>query len=80
MSSSDVPKTGSQMPADPHRGNGAGKNHRWMWILVAVLVVGGVAAYQIHWRSESASKDSNSSQIVSVSVAPVEKRDMPYYL
>ena len=56
------------------------RSHVWGWVLLLVLIVGGVIAYQMHARSQAASKDSANSSVVSVGVATVEKKDMPYYL
>ena len=60
---------------------GSGRRSRaWLWILLLLLIVGGVVAYQLHARSQAASKDNGNNQIPSVGVATVETRDVPYYL
>jgi membrane fusion protein, multidrug efflux system len=64
-------------PTDVNRGR---RSHVWGWVLLLVVIVGGVIAYQLHARSQAASKDTGAKQAVSVGVATVEKRDMPYYL
>lgn len=64
-------------PTDPNNGR---RSHVWGWVLLLVVIVGGVIAYQLHTRSQAASKDTGAKQAVSVGVATVEKRDMPYYL
>jgi membrane fusion protein, multidrug efflux system len=59
---------------------GAKKSHAWRWILVVVVVIGAIIAYQMHSRSQAASKDSSNTQPVSVGVTTVQKKDMPFYL
>jgi multidrug efflux system membrane fusion protein len=49
-------------------------------VLALLVIVGGVIAYQLHARSQAASKDTGGTQQVSVGVATVEKKDMPFYL
>jgi multidrug efflux system membrane fusion protein len=80
MSGTNLSNLEGGAPADPPRGNGANKSHVWGWILLLVLIVGAIIAYQLHSRSQAASKDSTTPQPVSVGVATVEQKDMPFYL
>jgi membrane fusion protein, multidrug efflux system len=70
----------SHTPAGAPDANGGGRSRVWAWVLLVLVVVGGVIAYQLHARSQAASKDWANSSVISVGVATVEKRDMPYYL
>ena len=80
MSVTNLSNPGGRAPADPPRGNGEKKGHVWGWILLLVLIVGAIIAYQLHSRSQAASKDSSIPQPLSVGVTTVEQKDMPYYL
>jgi multidrug efflux system membrane fusion protein len=62
----------------PSAGNGRGRV--WGWVLLLLVIVGGVIAYQLHARSQAASKDNGSTSALSVGVSTVEKKDVPYYL
>jgi len=74
-------KAGVEGSAPSRAPQGSGERSRvWGWILLLVVIVGGAVAYQLHARSQAASKDSNTSQTLSVGVATVQKRDIPYYL
>jgi membrane fusion protein, multidrug efflux system len=66
----------TQMPS----ANGNGRGRVWGWVLLMLVIVGGVIAYQLHARSQAASKDNGSTAALSVGVSTVEKKDMPYYL
>jgi multidrug efflux system membrane fusion protein len=79
MSASEVSSTVGKPPVDPPRGGEAGKAHFWPWILVILLIVGGLAIYRMRSSSQLASKDS-AGEPISVGVTTVQKRDMPYYL
>ena len=74
-----MPSFESPAPGDAPRASGR-KSHVWGWVLLLVVIVGGVVAYQMHARSQAASKDTGGNQSITVGVATVEKRDMPYYL
>jgi multidrug efflux system membrane fusion protein len=80
MSEEKTPSLESRVPAETPGANGGRRSHVWGWVLLLVVIVGGVIAYQLHARSQAASKDTGSTQTVSVGVATVEKKDMPYYL
>jgi membrane fusion protein, multidrug efflux system len=80
MSGSNTSNLEGRGPGDPPHANGAKRSHAWRWVLLLVLIIGAVIAYQLHSRSQAASKDSTAPQPVSVGVSTVEKRDMPYYL
>jgi multidrug efflux system membrane fusion protein len=78
MAASEVSNTEGQPPLGPLRK--ARKGHTWLWILVILLVVGGVTMYRMRSSSQLASRDASGDQPISVGVTTVEKRDMPYYL
>lgn len=78
MPASEVSKTEEQRPLGPVRHSR--KGHPWLWILVILLLVGGVAMYRMRSGSQLASHDPSGDQPISVGVTTVEKRDMPYYL
>jgi multidrug efflux system membrane fusion protein len=80
MSGTNMANLEGRAPADPLRANGEKKGHVWGWILLVLVIAGGVIAYQLHARSQAASKDSTATQPVSVGITTVEKKDMPYYL
>jgi membrane fusion protein, multidrug efflux system len=62
----------------PSAANGPGRV--WGWVVLLLVIVGGVIAYQLHARSQAASKDNGSSSALSVGVSTVERKDVPYYL
>ncbi|HKV04899.1 MAG TPA: MdtA/MuxA family multidrug efflux RND transporter periplasmic adaptor subunit [Candidatus Acidoferrales bacterium] len=80
MSSSEISNVGGGVPGDPIKGNGVERSHRWVWILAIVLIAAGGTAYEIHSRSQAASKDPAAPQPVSVGVTSVQKMDVPFYL
>jgi multidrug efflux system membrane fusion protein len=80
MSGTNMANLEGRAPADPQRTNDEKKGHVWGWILLVLVIAGGVIAYQLHARSQAASKDSTATQPVSVGITTVEKKDMPYYL
>ncbi len=80
MSGTNISNLEGRGPADPPPTNGSKKSHVWQWVLLVVVIIGAIVAYQMHSRSQAASKDSSSTQPVSVGVTTVQKRDMPYYL
>ncbi len=80
MSVTKLSNSEGRAPADAPRGNGEKKGRVWGWILLLVLIVGAIIAYQLHSRSQAASKDSSIPQPLSVGVTTVEQKDMPYYL
>ena len=80
MSEEKTPNLESRVPPETPAVNGGRRNHVWGWVLLLLVIVGGVIAYQLHARSQAASKDTGGAQTVSVGVATVEKKDMPYYL
>jgi len=79
MSEETTPNLESRVPPETP-GNGGRRSHVWGWVLLLLVIVGGVIAYQLHARSQAASKDTGGTQTVSVGVATVEKKDMPFYL
>jgi multidrug efflux system membrane fusion protein len=80
MSGSEVSNTGPRPPGDPLRETNARKGHPWLWVLVILLIVGGVAIFRMRSSEPLASRDPSDDQPISVSVTTVHKRDMPYYL
>jgi multidrug efflux system membrane fusion protein len=80
MPESKIPEIESRASVGGPDATGGRRSHVWGWVLLVLVIVGGVIAYQMHARSQAASKDSANSSIVSVGVATVEKKDMPYYL
>jgi membrane fusion protein, multidrug efflux system len=80
MSEPTVPSVESGAPAGTPSANGHGPSRVWGWVLLLLVIVGGVIAYQLHARSQAASKDTGNSSAVSVGVSTVEKKDVPYYL
>ncbi|MDR3720457.1 MAG: MdtA/MuxA family multidrug efflux RND transporter periplasmic adaptor subunit [Candidatus Acidoferrales bacterium] len=80
MSGSNISNLEGREPAAPPRANSGNKSHVGRWVLLLIVIIGAVIAYQMHSRSQAASKDSSATQPVSVGVTTVQKRDMPYYL
>jgi multidrug efflux system membrane fusion protein len=80
MSGSNISNLEGREPADPPRANSGNKSHVGRCVLLLIVIIGVVVAYQMHSRSQAASKDSSTTQPVSVGVTTVQKRDMPYYL
>ncbi len=80
MSGTNLSNLEGRPPADPPRVDGEKKGHVWGWIVLLVLIVGAIIAYQLHSRSQAASKDPTTPQPLSVGVTTVEQKDMPYYL
>jgi membrane fusion protein, multidrug efflux system len=80
MSGTKISNLEGRGPSDPPRANDGKKSHAWRWILLVVVIIGAIIAYQMHSRSQAASKESSTTQPVSVGVTTVQKKDMPYYL
>jgi membrane fusion protein, multidrug efflux system len=80
MSEPNMPSLEGRGTGEPPRENDARRSRVWGWVLALLVIVGGVIAYQLHARSQAASKDNGGTQAVSVGVATVEKKDMPFYL
>ena len=80
MSGSNISNLEGREPADSPRANSGNKSHVGRWVLLLIVIIGAVIAYQMHSRSQAASKDSSAAQPVSVGVTTVQKKDMPYYL
>ncbi|HVB87756.1 MAG TPA: MdtA/MuxA family multidrug efflux RND transporter periplasmic adaptor subunit [Candidatus Dormibacteraeota bacterium] len=61
-------------PGDNHP-----KSHLWVWVALVLLVVAGAVVYQVtHTRTST--KNVNADQPISVGVAPVVEKDVPYYV
>src|ERR1700733_4224118 len=80
MSEPTAPSIDNRVPAEAPSANGNGRGRVWGWVLLVLVIVGGVIAYQLHARSQAASKDNGSTSALSVGVSTVEKKDVPYYL
>jgi membrane fusion protein, multidrug efflux system len=80
MSEPTVPSMENRVPIETPSANGNGRSRVWGWVLLLLVIVGGVIAYQLHARSQAASKDNGSTSTLSVGVSTVEKKDVPYYL
>jgi membrane fusion protein, multidrug efflux system len=80
MSEPMEPKLESRAPGPTPGVNGHGRGRVWGWVSLVLVIVGGIIAYQLHARSQAASKDTGSSSVMSVGVSTVEKKDVPYYL
>lgn len=55
------------------------KSHRWIWVVLALLVVAAAIVYQVS-RTRTSPKNVNADQPLSVGVAPAIKANVPYYL
>jgi membrane fusion protein, multidrug efflux system len=80
MSEPTVSSMENRAPSETPSANGNGRGRVWGWVLLLLVIVGGVIAYQLHARSQAASKDSGSTSALSVGVSTVEKKNVPYYL
>ena len=80
MSDSNMSNPDSSRLVEAPRGNGERKSRAWVWIILLLILVGGVIAYQLHAHSQAASKDPAGPPPVSVGVTTVQQKDMPYYL
>ena len=77
MSERTVPSMDDPVPSGAPSANANGRGRVWGWVLLLLVIVGGVIAYQLHARSQAASKDNGSTSAVSVGVSTVEKKDVP---
>jgi membrane fusion protein, multidrug efflux system len=59
---------------------GAPRRHYGVWIVLPLLIVGGVVVYRLHSSSQAASKRDPGSAAIAVGVSSVQKRDVPFYL
>jgi membrane fusion protein, multidrug efflux system len=80
MSDSNITKQEGREQVDSLHADSAKKRHVWGWVVLLLIIIGGVIAYQLHSHSQAASKDTGTPQPISVGVATVQQRDMPYYL
>src|SRR5271169_5193676 len=80
MSDSNMSNADSSRLVEAPRGNGGRKSRAWIWIILLLILVGGVIGYQLHAHSQAASKDPAGPPPVSVGVTTVQQKDMPYYL
>ncbi len=71
----------SRPPTGPPTSSVA-KSHAGVWVVLVLLVVTAAVVYQLLMRARSSanSKNANADQPISVGVAPVVKRNMPYFL
>src|SRR3984957_6629717 len=80
MSEPTVPSMEDGVVTETPSASVNGRGRVWGWVLLLLVIVGGVIAYQLHARSQAASKDTGSASALSVGVSTVEKKDVPYYL
>jgi membrane fusion protein, multidrug efflux system len=67
-------------PNPPGDRNDPPRHRRWVWVVMVLLIAGGIVLYRMHSSSEAASKKDPSNQTVSVGVTTVQQRDVPFYL
>lgn len=80
MSDPNISNPEGSRLVDPPPASGEKKNHVWRWIMLLLVIAAAVIAYQLHARSQAASKDPTGPPPVSVGVNTVQQKDMPYYL
>lgn len=56
------------------------KSHHWVWVVLVLLVAAGVIAYEMTRTRASSTKDASADQPISVGVAPVIEKNVPYYV
>jgi len=87
MSEQDLPRKENRTSSTPP-GLEAGpkKSRAWVWIVLLVLVVGGIAAYRMYSPSQPANAEQGQGPgrgmggPVSVGIVTVQKKDVPFYL
>lgn len=71
----------SSQPSTPVPADSGSRHHYGIWIVLLLLLAAGIVVYRMRASSEAASKNKDSGgSPVSVGVADVRKRDVPYYL
>ena len=68
-------------PPPPQEPNNVPRKRRWVWpVIIVVLIAGSIFVYRTRGRSAAAAKGPSAPPAFSVSVTPVQTRDMPFYL
>ena len=68
-------------PPPPPEANNVPRKRRWVWpAIMIVLIAGSIFVYRTRGRSAAAAKGPSAPPAFSVSVTPVQTRDMPFYL
>ena len=68
-------------PPPPPEANNVPRKRRWVWpVIIVVLIAGSIFVYRTRGRSAAAAKGPSAPPAFSVSVTPVQTRDMPFYL
>jgi multidrug efflux system membrane fusion protein len=80
MPGSNIDSTEGRNAADRQDMTGAKKGHAWRWVLLVLVIIGGIIAYQLYARSQAAAKGPTAPPPISVGVTAVQKRDVPFYL
>src|SRR5580658_2130338 len=80
MSGSNPVNMEGRDAADRQGMNDTKKSHVGRWIMLILVIAGGIIAYQLYSRSQAAAKDPAAPQPISVGVTSVQKRDVPYYI
>jgi len=78
MSVTETTHVTNQPLAQPPNGDQS-KSHKWVWVVLVLLVVAGAVVYQVSHTKDS-SKNVSADQPISVGVVPVIQTNMPYYL
>lgn len=78
MSVAEARHVTSQPQTEPPGGNHP-KSHHWVWVVLVLLVVAGGVVYQVSHTGTS-TKNVNADQPISVGVAPVVEKNVPYYV
>lgn len=70
------------VPPAEASGGAAPRSRTWVWVVLLLgVAVAGMVAYRSHENTQAAAKSRNAQlPAVSVAVASVQKRDVPYYL
>jgi multidrug efflux system membrane fusion protein len=68
-------------PPPPQEPNNVPRKRRWVWpAIMIVLIAGSIFVYRARGRSAAAAKGPTAPPAFSVSVTPVQTRDVPFYL
>ncbi len=68
-------------PPPPREPYNLPRKHRWVWpAIIVVLIAASIFVYRARGRSAAAAKGPTAPPAFSVSVTPVQTRDVPFYL
>jgi|SRR6202795_1259238 len=68
-------------PPPAQEPNNVPRKHRWVWpAIIVVLIAASIFVYRARGRAAVAAKGPSAPPAFSVSVTPVQTRDMPFYL